>query len=119
MKFLVDSDLPPELCVHLRDAGHDAIHIDAFGAEDNPSILTAAVKQGRIAISRDRMLEIERQMCVRTDLPIILLQDLPEEPAVLGSILCAALTPTAQAAIAAGTITYIYSGGITCSGVRL
>lgn len=118
MKFLVDFGVQPELCAHLRDAGHDAVHISAFASGDHPSIVQTAAELGRIVISRDLMLEVEVRASVHPDLSMILLQDLPDDVNTLGRYLRAALTPTTQALLENGTIAYLHNEGITCTGIR-
>ncbi len=117
MRFLVDSGIPPRLCVHLRNAGHDAVHIDDLDAEDHRSVIATAAELGRVVISRDQMLEIEAKTITCASPPIILLQDLPEDPDTLGRYLPAVFTPSAQALITIGSITHVHSDKITFTGI--
>ncbi|MPY80747.1 MAG: hypothetical protein GEV04_20360 [Actinophytocola sp.] len=110
--------MPPEVCVHLHGAGHDAIHMDVFAAEDHRSVVATAAEQGRVVISRDLMLETEVRTSVYPDLSVILLRNLPEDPDTLGRYLCAA-THTAHSLLSVGTIAYLHNNGITCTGIRL
>lgn len=118
VRFLVDFGVPPELCAHLRHAGHDAVHMAAFATGDHPSIVATAAAQSRVVISRDLMLEVEVRASVHPDLSMILLQDLPDDANTLGRYLRAALTPTTQALLENGTIAYLHNEGITCTGIR-
>ena len=55
MRFLVDNALPPGLADLLRDAGHDAVHVRAYGmqAAKDEQIVARAVQEDRIVVSAD------------------------------------------------------------------
>jgi predicted nuclease of predicted toxin-antitoxin system len=55
LKFLIDNALSPLLAEHLRQAGHDAVHVRDFGlqAAGDEEILERAKSDGRIMISAD------------------------------------------------------------------
>ncbi|GAA5112857.1 DUF5615 family PIN-like protein [Haloechinothrix salitolerans] len=120
MKFILDTDVSPKLCAYLQDADHDAVHIDTVLAEgDYPSLIAAAGEQGRVVISRDPLLDFKRRNSPYPDLPLFILEDVSDDPDVLGPYLCAALTPSAQSFIAQGTVTYLQRSSITFTDVVL
>lgn len=120
MKFLVDSDLPPELCAYLRAAGHDALHLDAVLAEKAyRSVIAAAAEQSRVVISRDTTLAMEREANPAANVSLVLLQHAPRDPDALGRALCAALTPSVQSLIIQAGITYLHRNGITATNISL
>lgn len=55
MKFLIDNALPPRLGELLLTAGHDAVHVRAYGmqAAKDEEILAKALQEDRIVISAD------------------------------------------------------------------
>ncbi len=55
MKVLVDAQLPPALARWLRDAGHEAVHVEEVGlrhAEDDP-VWTYAVQNFAAIMTKD------------------------------------------------------------------
>ena len=55
MKFLIDAQLPPALAVWLREAGHDAAHVEDVGlreAEDGP-IWEHALQTAAVIVTKD------------------------------------------------------------------
>ena len=55
MKFLIDAQLPPALAGWLREAGHEAEHVedvDLRKADDRP-IWNYALKAGAIIVTKD------------------------------------------------------------------
>jgi predicted nuclease of predicted toxin-antitoxin system len=55
MRFLVDANLSPRVTEHLRDAGHDAVHVydlDLGTADDN-DVLVAAADDERALVTAD------------------------------------------------------------------
>jgi predicted nuclease of predicted toxin-antitoxin system len=55
VKFLVDAQLPPALARWLREAGHDAEHVEDAGlreADDGP-IWAHALRTGAIIVTKD------------------------------------------------------------------
>ena len=56
MKFLVDAHLPPNLCVLLQAAGHDAVHTSQLTAQNQTSdetLNTISLNEQRVLISKD------------------------------------------------------------------
>ena len=55
MKFLIDNALPPRLAHLLVAAGHDAVHVGAYGmhATSDQEILARAFHEARIVVSAD------------------------------------------------------------------
>ena len=55
MKFLIDAQLPPAVAGWLREAGHDAAHVEDVGlreAEDGP-IWTHALQTAAVIVTKD------------------------------------------------------------------
>ena len=55
MKFLIDNALPPRLAHLLVAAGHDAVHVGAYGMHAAPDeeILARALQEERVVVSAD------------------------------------------------------------------
>lgn len=55
MKFLVDAQLPPALAIWLREAGHEAVHVEEVGRReaDDGVIWDYAVQSGAIIVTKD------------------------------------------------------------------
>jgi predicted nuclease of predicted toxin-antitoxin system len=55
LRFLVDNALSPKLAEGLRQAGHDAIHLQEIGRQSAPDteVLARATDEDRIIISSD------------------------------------------------------------------
>ena len=55
MKFLIDNALSPPVADHLKDAGHDAVHVRALGlhAAEDEEILALAAAEDRVIVSAD------------------------------------------------------------------
>ena len=55
MRFLIDNALPPRLVALLVAAGHDAVHVRAYGmqAAADEKILARALDEDRIVVSAD------------------------------------------------------------------
>lgn len=55
MKFLVDAQLPPELCGWLEERGHGAVHVGALADEAlrDRQIADYAEAEGLVVISKD------------------------------------------------------------------
>jgi predicted nuclease of predicted toxin-antitoxin system len=55
LKFLVDNALPPRLAHLLQSAGHDAVHVGAYGmhAASDEEILARAFREDRIVVAAD------------------------------------------------------------------
>ncbi len=55
MKFLVDAQLPPALAVCLREAGHEAKHVDDVGLRDaeDGAVWAHALQGGLIIVTKD------------------------------------------------------------------
>src|SRR6476619_5918732 len=55
LKFLVDNALSPTIAEHLRNGGHDAVHVRDFGlqAASDEEIFEKAKRQDRIIVSAD------------------------------------------------------------------
>ena len=55
MKFVVDAQLPPSLCIWLRARDHDAVHVFdiGLGAATDIVIAERAVSDGAFIISKD------------------------------------------------------------------
>lgn len=56
MKFLVDAQLPRRLTLHLREAGHDALHmldLPAGNRTPDADIIAAATRDDRIVVTKD------------------------------------------------------------------
>jgi predicted nuclease of predicted toxin-antitoxin system len=55
MKFIVDAQLPPALCIWLRGKGHDAMHVydPGLGAASDHVIPERAMANNAFLISKD------------------------------------------------------------------
>jgi len=55
LKFLIDNALSPQVAELLWAAGHDAVHVKAYGmqAASDDEILARALDEGRIVVSAD------------------------------------------------------------------
>ena len=55
MKFLVDAQLPPALARWLREAGHQAEHVEDVGLRDanDAAIWARALQSGAIIVTKD------------------------------------------------------------------
>ncbi len=55
MKFLVDAQLPPALACWLREAGHEAEHVEDLGLReaDDGAIWASALESGAIIVTKD------------------------------------------------------------------
>jgi len=55
VRFLIDNALSPELAHLLRNAGHDAVHVQDYGlqAAEDPVILERAGIEERVIVSAD------------------------------------------------------------------
>lgn len=55
VRFLIDNALPPRLAELLKQAGHDAIHVRAYGmyASADADILDRAREEARVIVSAD------------------------------------------------------------------
>jgi len=55
MKFLIDAQLPPALCLWLRERGHEAVHVRDIGLLDASDLKIAARAEaaGEVLISKD------------------------------------------------------------------
>jgi len=55
LRFLIDNALPPRLADLLLAAGHDAVHVRAYGmhAAEDEEILARALDEDRIVVSAD------------------------------------------------------------------
>ena len=55
MKFLIDAQLPPALASWLREAGHEAVHVEDLGmrGSDDQTIWTHAQQASAVIITKD------------------------------------------------------------------
>ncbi len=55
-RLLVDENLPPSLAALLRQAGHDAAHVNQVGlaGTEDPTIMARAMQEGRTVVTLDR-----------------------------------------------------------------
>lgn len=55
MKFLVDAQLPPVLCVWLRERGHAAVHVSEIGmlAAKDAALASRAEAEGEVLVTKD------------------------------------------------------------------
>ena len=56
MRFLIDAQLPPSLADRLRDAGHEAEHVNliGLGAARDREIWTYARSKGAVIVTKDQ-----------------------------------------------------------------
>jgi len=55
-RLLIDENLPPSLATLLRQAGHDAVHVNQVGLArtEDPTIMARAMQEGRTVVTLDR-----------------------------------------------------------------
>lgn len=55
MKFLIDAQLPPALARWLREAGHDAVHVEDVGLRegDDRALWAYAVQMSAVILTKD------------------------------------------------------------------
>ena len=55
MKFVIDAQLPPALAYWLREAGHEAAHVEEAGLRDaeDDAIWMWALKTGAVLVTKD------------------------------------------------------------------
>ncbi|MDE1810530.1 MAG: DUF5615 family PIN-like protein [Candidatus Micrarchaeota archaeon] len=65
MRFLIDNNLPPELCAPFEQYGHTAKHVKDTTFTRDKNILTHAIKEGYVLVSHDARFEerIVKQSC--------------------------------------------------------
>ena len=73
MKFLIDAQLPPAVAGWLREAGHDAAHVEDVGlreAEDGP-IWTHALQTAAVIVTKDEDFAARAARPTKTKPPVI------------------------------------------------
>ena len=73
MKFLIDAQLPPAVAGWLREAGHDAAHVEDVGlreAEDGP-IWTHALQTAAVIVTKDEDFAARAARPAKTKTPVI------------------------------------------------
>lgn len=106
MRFLVDASVSHRICPPLREAGHDAVHLDQdppVGGDGQP-VISKARDEGRVIISDDVGLEYQLAGS-DTGVSLILLCDDTLQPDEIAPLLLAAMTPTLKDVLAAGGVT--------------
>jgi predicted nuclease of predicted toxin-antitoxin system len=73
VKFLIDAQLPPAVAGWLREAGHDAAHVEDVGlreAEDGP-IWTHALQTAAVIVTKDEDFAARAARPTKTKPPVI------------------------------------------------
>jgi predicted nuclease of predicted toxin-antitoxin system len=73
VKFLIDAQLPPAVAGWLREAGHDAAHVEDVGlreAEDGP-IWTHALHTAAVIVTKDEDFAARAARPTKTKPPVI------------------------------------------------
>lgn len=108
MRFLVDADVPSQVCSDLRVAGHDAVHINEIGLAggDGPALISRARDEGRVILSRNNDLEFQLFLADDPTTSVIVIRDdSPTEH--LASFVLGAITPVLRDMLEAGAIAFI------------
>jgi predicted nuclease of predicted toxin-antitoxin system len=73
VKFLVDAQLPPALASWLREAGHEAAHVETIGLRDadDRSIWDHAARAGVTIVTKDEDFAARAAHAVDADRPVI------------------------------------------------
>ena len=71
MKFLVDAQLPPALAGWLREAGHEAVHVEDLGLREanDSAIWKHALENGATIVTKDEDFAVRAAQAANT--PII------------------------------------------------
>lgn len=107
MRFLIDENLSPRVCIFLIAGGHHATHIRDHGmaSASDPQVLAKAAADGLTLITADRG-DFGRELALTraVEPSVVLLRQLPDivRAADVAALLLANLTQAVMSALGAG-----------------